>query len=133
MVSSLSSTRGIPPHQILVIDDQPIARTTLRRTLEYYHYAVLEAADGKEALRIFHQHRPHIGLVLLDLSLPDAPGERVLAALRTLDPKVRVAVCTDQSAVELKGKDEFKDVVGVLRKPVSTDRLLAVVRRGLYA
>lgn len=121
-----------PRNQILVVEDQLIARQTLRRTLEYYQHGVLEAADGRQALQVFHRHRRRIGMVLLDLTLPDVPAVKVLAALRTLEPRVRVAVCTEESVSEAKGSEELAGVVGVLRKPIRADRLLAVVRRGLY-
>ena len=118
---------------ILVIDDQGIARKTIRRMLEYHGYTVLEAADGREALEIFQREQAAIGLVVLDLTLPDTSGEKMLARLRVLAPQVKVAVCTDQTVSELKHQDEFREVVGVLRKPVRTDRLLATVRQALEA
>ena len=55
----------------------------------------------------------------------------MLAALRTLDADVKVAVCTDDSLTESKAKDEFKDLVGILKRPLRTDRLLAILRQEL--
>jgi len=118
---------------ILIIDDQTIARQTIRSQLEYYGYTVLEGTDGMDGLKVFRQDQTRIGLVLLDLTLPDISGEDVLAQLRAIDPTVKVAVCTEQPVTEIKSRDEFKEVVGVLRKPVRTDRLLAVARKGLDA
>ena len=118
---------------ILVIDDQGIARKTIRRMLEYHGYTVLEAADGREALEVFQREQAAIGLVVLDLTLPDTSGEQMLARLRVLEPQVKVAVCTDQTVSELKRQDEFREVAGIIRKPVRTDRLLATVRQALEA
>ena len=116
---------------VLVIEDQAIARKTVRQQLEYYGYTVLEATPGKEGLQLFNQNKSDVGMVLLDLSLPDVSGEQMLAALHTLDANVKVAVCTDESLTESKSKEEFKDLVGILKRPVRTDRLLAVLRKGL--
>ena len=121
------------PKTILVIDDQGIARKTIRRMLEYHGYTVLEATDGREALEVFQREQAAIGLVVLDLTLPDTSGEQMLARLRVLAPQVKVAVCTDQTVSELKRQDAFREVVGILRKPVRTDRLLATVRQALEA
>ena len=116
---------------VLLIEDQAIARQTMRQQLEYYGYKILEATTGKEGLQLFNQNKADVGIVLLDLTLPDVSVEQMLAALRTLDADVRVAVCTDDSLTESKSKEEFKDLVGILKRPVRTDRLLAVLRKGL--
>ena len=114
---------------VLVIEDQAIARKTMCQQLEYYGYKVLEASTGKEGLQLFNQ--PDVGMVLLDLSLPDVSSDQMLAALRTLESNVKVAVCTDESLTESKSKEEFKDLVGILKRPVRTDRLLALLHKGL--
>lgn len=114
---------------ILVIDDQAIARSTIRRQLEYYGFEVLEGASALEGLRLFYQERARIGLVLLDLVLPDLSGQETLSRLRRLDPQVKVALCTEEMATETKAQEQYQDVLGVIRKPIRTDRLLAVVRK----
>ena len=124
----------IPPTAtILIIDDQAMARKNVRRTLEYYGHTVLEGEDGRNGLQLFNQEQARIDLVLLSLTMSGTPGEKILAALRTLKPQIKVAVFTDQPTTELKAKDEFGNLVGIIRKPVSTDRLLAVVRKGMEA
>ena len=121
------------PKTILVVDDQAVARKTIRQMLEYCGYSVLEAADGKEGLALAVRDQDSIGLVLLGLTLPDLSGEEMLRRLRVLGPQLKVAVCTDQSVAELKRKTEYREIAGVLRKPVRTDRLLAIVRQTLGA
>ena len=116
---------------VLVIEDQAIARKTVCKQLEYYGYQTLEAPTGKEGLLLFNKHKSEVGLVLLDLTLPDVSSKKMLAALRTLDADVKVAVCTDASLTESKAKDEFKELVGILKRPLRTDRLLAVLRQEL--
>ncbi len=124
----------IPPTAtILIIDDQAMARKNVRRTLEYYGHTVLEGEDGRNGLQLFNQEQAKIDLVLLSLTMSGTPGEKILAALQTLKPQIKVAVFTDQPTTELKAKDGFENLVGVIRKPVITDRLLAVVRKALEA
>jgi len=118
-----------PAKAILVIDDQAIARSTVRRQLEYYGFTVLEGASAIEGLKIFYQERGRIGLVLLDLVLPDLSGEEALRRLRKLDPQVQIALCSEEMATQTKAREEYQGVAGVIRKPVRTDRLLAVVRK----
>ncbi len=70
--------------QLLVVDDEEKLREVLVSYFEAKGYAVFAAATGAEALRIFE--RENIALVLLDLMLPDLPGEEVCAALRRRSP-----------------------------------------------
>ena len=121
------------PSQILVISDQSLARANMRRTLEYYGYAVLEAPNARDGLQQFHRERSRISLVVIDLSPNDVPEVKLLAGLRTIERDVKVAVCTDQPTTELKKQTPYQGVTGILRKPVSTDRLLALVRKSLEA
>ena len=81
---------------------------------------------GLEAL---NSYRKQIGLVLLDAALPGVTPDKMLAAVRSVGGEIPVAICTDDSVSEAKSK--FTAVTGVLRKPIRTDRLLAVVRKAM--
>jgi DNA-binding response OmpR family regulator/nitrogen-specific signal transduction histidine kinase len=69
--------------KILVIDDDPAARYTIRRLLEQGAWHVLEAGDAREGLRAASAMRP--ALIVLDLNLPDRRGEEVLTELQALE------------------------------------------------
>jgi DNA-binding response OmpR family regulator len=114
---------------ILVVDDSAIARKTLAKNLEYYGFDVFEAESGIEGLQTYLAKKREIALVLLDLVLPDVPGERVLGKLLELDPEVKVVVCTETASTDVK--QQGLKVAGVLRKPVSMDRLLKVLHLAL--
>jgi len=67
---------------ILVVDDEATVREVLRRYLEREGYAVLEAADGRQALAAFEEQPP--ALVILDWMLPGMDGLEVADELRRL-------------------------------------------------
>lgn len=118
-----------PTWTILLIDAQPMSRNTLKSQLEYYQYIVLPADSARSGVQLFQQHQRSIDLVVLDLDLKDAPGAKVLAILRKLSPALKIIAITDQSVTE--GRPEFEGIAGLLRKPIRTDRLLALVGRAL--
>ncbi len=66
--------------RVLVVDDEPDVRATLRAVLEADGYEVLEAASGDEALRELARERPR--LVLLDVRMPNMDGFQVAEAIR---------------------------------------------------
>lgn len=58
--------------RILVVDDEPQIRRTLRATLVPQGYTVSDAASGEEALEALREGKPD--LVLLDLNMPGMGG-----------------------------------------------------------
>jgi CheY-like chemotaxis protein len=65
---------------ILNVDDQDAPRYVKTRDLQQAGFAVLEASDGAETLRLFKQHKPPV--ILLDVHLPDIIGYEVSSKSR---------------------------------------------------
>ena len=70
-----------PSNVVLLIDDEPKIRRFLRAGFELQGYAVLEAENAAEGLKIATFSAPD--LIILDLSLPDLHGAEVLERLRS--------------------------------------------------
>jgi DNA-binding response OmpR family regulator len=66
--------------RILIVDDEPSVHDVLRAYLSHHGYDVVSARTGREALALAADRPP--ALVVLDLGLPDIPGEEVCAVLR---------------------------------------------------
>jgi DNA-binding NtrC family response regulator len=119
------------PLTILIIAEQSMARKTLRRMLEYYKLEVLEGADARKGVEIFNREHQRIGLILLDANLSGITATKMLRVLRTIDAAAKIALCTEESAAETRGRQDYGELVGVLKKPIRTDRLLAIVRKAM--
>lgn len=110
---------------VLVVDDDPAMRRTLRINLRARDYDVEEAADGRSALQIVDERMPDV--ILLDLGLPDLDGVSVLRRLRefTQVPVIVVSARTESDdkveALDL-GADDF------VTKPFAIEELLARIR-----
>ena len=79
--------------RILVVDDHALIREALRGILNELKddATILEAADGRQAMRFIEDH-PDVGLILLDLNLPDRDGFAVLRDLRVRYPAISIVV-----------------------------------------
>ena len=79
--------------KILVVDDHFLIREALRTVLMQLkrNATVLEAVDGRQTMQLASEHTD-IGLVLLDLNLPDRDGFSVLGDLRERHPAMSVVV-----------------------------------------
>ena len=114
--------------RILIIDDESSIRSMLKAALSAHGYEVAEAANGKDGIVLASSFHPH--LIILDLGLPEIPGDEVLAKLRswTQVPVIVLTVSDDEeSKVRLldQGADDY------LTKPFGLQELLARIRVGL--
>ena len=117
---------------VLVIDDDPVARLILRSALESAGYRVSEAAGGAEALRLFRAAPAE--LVFCDMYMPDGDGLETIPALRRERPRVRiVAVSGGSRAVTFDALPVAKRLGAVLtlRKPLSRECVLAAAAQAL--
>lgn len=83
--------------RILVVDDDPEARRSVRRVLTRAGHTVVEAATGGDALRAVFEQAP-VEVVLLDLGLPDGYGLDILSAIRGSGAVPAVIVLTGSDA-----------------------------------
>src|SRR5882757_5096265 len=79
--------------KIIVIDDHVLIRQAMHGVLKKLRRdsVVLEAANYQQAQQLF-SNNPDIGLILLDLTLPDRDGFSVLAELRESYPAIPLVV-----------------------------------------
>jgi CheY-like chemotaxis protein len=106
---------------VLVVDDEPDIRESLRDALEDEGYDVVTAANGREALTVLPR-LPRPLAMILDIIMPVMSGAELYMALQA-DPllaSIPVVVSTS---------DPSRAPAGVLlmRKPIDLDRLLAVI------
>jgi len=75
--------------KILVVDDHVLIREALRGVLTELKRdaTVFEASDSRQAMAVIAEHAD-LGLILLDLNLPDRDGFSVLAELRAHYPAI---------------------------------------------
>jgi two-component system, OmpR family, KDP operon response regulator KdpE len=114
--------------RILVVDDEPQIRRTLRTALTAAGYEVDDAKNGEQALEKVREYRPD--LVLLDINMPGLGGLAACRAIRA-DSGVGIIMLTVRNSEEDKiealdaGADDF------ITKPFSTPELLARIRAAL--
>ena len=117
---------------LLVIDDDPGARSVVGRVLERSGYRTLLATDGSEGLRMFRQHRDEIRLVLLDWHLPGPSGKKTLASLLEVRPDLRVVLISGDPEATTDPV-ATGNTVSILQKPFTPRELTLAVRTVLGA
>ena len=82
----------MPEFSLLLVDDELPLLGLLKKYLEREGYYVETAADGTSALAAAHSR--NFDLIVLDLNLPDMPGEAVMLQLLTPLPSCRFLICS---------------------------------------
>lgn len=114
---------GAPRGRILVVEDDPEAALFAAYALEKRgRFSVTHTSDPVRALALAAAEP--WDLALTDLDLPFISGAELIAALRTVAPKLPVILLTAHPRAEFAGADACRPD-GLLVKPVSAERLLA--------
>lgn len=117
------------PLAVMLVDDHPLWRDTLRKILEHQRFAVVvaEASDGEEAVAQAEMARP--GLVVMDIQLPNRNGIEATRDLVAKQPdlKVLVLASSDDRTQVLAAVEA--GACGYLLKTASSEEVREAVRR----
>ena len=115
--------------RILVVDDENNIRETLSDILKDEGYNVFTAADGQEAIKLLDSER--FNVVLLDLWIPGAGGMEVLKHIIDTQPTCQTIIISGHGTIDSAVKATKMGAFDFLEKPLSTDRLLNVIKHAL--
>jgi len=108
--------------KVLIVEDDDDLRDLVRTVVEREGMATIEAADGREGLRQFYEHRP--SLLILDIGLPELDGWQVLERVRELgDVPVLILTAASDELDKVRGLRQGAD--DYVTKPFGRQELLA--------
>jgi DNA-binding NarL/FixJ family response regulator len=114
--------------RVLVVDDHPLLREGVAAVVERQADMALvaEAADGREALERYREHRPDV--TLMDLQMPGMGGVEAIAAIRLEFPNARIIVLTTHRG-DVQALRAFKaGAYGYLLKNMVRKELVETIR-----
>jgi len=86
--------------RVLIVDDNPCVRATIRDVLEDLPLRYVECGDGGEVLAHFEAFVPH--WVLMDIRMPGMDGITATAVLRAAHPEARVIMVSDHDQEDVR-------------------------------
>lgn len=114
---------------VLIADDDPVVRRLLEVTLSRRGFRVYLAADGAEAVEVYRRHGAAVGVALLDVQMPGLDGAATLAALRAIDPGVRVLLMSGNPREYTPEQLREMGVGELLVKPFQPAEVAGALRR----
>ncbi|WP_193075730.1 sigma-54-dependent transcriptional regulator [Pseudomonas sp. FME51] len=112
---------------ILVVEDEPIIRTALRRLLERHHYQVSEAGAVHEAVENYRLDE--FALIISDLRLPGEPGTELIRRA----PDTPVLIMTSYASLRSAVDSMKLGAVDYIAKPFDHEEMLQTVARIIEA
>jgi len=120
---------GNAGRKILVVDDNAEFVEFIKRVLEGKDFKVSIAHNGKAAIEKAISDIPE--LVLLDLKLPDIPGEEVLVRIKEIDKDLAVIVITGYGGEQVAVDMMRKGAIDFLSKPIEYEVLISSIKNAL--
>jgi CheY-like chemotaxis protein len=118
---------------VLLAEDEPAVRSLARRILERYGYTVLEARDGKDALRVAEHYRQPIQLLVTDMMMPELSGRDVWTALSAKRSDLRVLYMSGYTNDDMMRRGFLDAGAAFLQKPFTETDLARAARTVLDA
>jgi YesN/AraC family two-component response regulator len=117
-------------YDILVVDDEPMIRDGLKVALDMEGHRTLTASDGKEALKIVDENKPHI--IITDIIMPESDGIEVICTVKENNPDIKILAISGGGRIS--AQDHLKiarqlGAIGVLAKPFSTEELIIEINK----
>lgn len=117
-------------NKVLIVDDDPRNIFALRLTLRARGFQVETSTIAKEAVEIL-QNDPEIGLVLMDMMMPDMDGYAALQMIRQIPAiqNIPVIAVTAQAMPEDRQKCLDAGAQDYVKKPIDVDLLLIAIEK----
>ncbi|MDI9645611.1 MAG: response regulator [Archaeoglobales archaeon] len=109
--------------KILIVDDEIAMREILKIMLK--NYVIVEASNGREAIKIFCEERPEV--VLMDIMMPLMDGIKATAEIKKIDPNVKIIAITAYATAKgdqiLEAGADF-----ILKKPFTRREVIEAIK-----
>lgn len=111
--------------KVLIADDEAGVRSFARTVLEQAGYDIVEAADGKEALREFAKQR--VDLLITDIVMPEKEGLETIQSIRRGYPATPILAISGAFGGQFLLAAQMLGARAVLSKPIAAEALVAKV------
>lgn len=116
---------------VLIVDDEPMVLSTMRRTLESSGYRVACALTVDEAIRVLQDQVEDMDVAIVDLTIGDRGAPPVVAALRQIKQGLPVLLISGYPLDEHSEELRAAGANGFVSKPFRADELDRVIQRVL--
>jgi DNA-binding response OmpR family regulator len=114
---------------ILVVDDEPVARQSLTDILKLEGYIVSAVSNGQAAVEHVRTHA--VDVMIVDLKMPGMDGLEVIQVVNQTSPETEIILLTAHGSIESAMQALRLRIHDYLLKPASPPQILASIKKGL--
>ena len=115
------------PACILLVEDEPLVRMFAADALEDAGFRVEQASNGMEALHALQILERELSAVVIDVGLPDRPGDEIAAEMRARLALLPILIASGRSEKELRARFAVDSRVAIMPKPYTGPMLIATL------
>ncbi len=112
---------------ILIVEDETVVSFFIRTVFEERGLRVAVAATAAEALQLIQTLGSDLGAAIIDVGLPDTPGDQLIAPIRATLPELPIVIATGFSETEFGRRFQDDERVRVIGKPFDAPQLWSVL------
>jgi DNA-binding NtrC family response regulator len=118
---------GAAATTILIVEDEIVVSFFMRALFEEKGLQVAIAATAAEALRLVDELGRSLRAAVIDVGLPDSPGDQLVPPIRACLPELPIVIATGFSETEFGRRFEADRRVRVIGKPFDAPQLWSVL------
>lgn len=116
---------------ILLADDEPAVRDSMKKILEEFGFTVIEAADGEDAVEKFMENRSSIHLLFFDVAMPKKSGLEAYEEIKKVSPHIKAIFISGYAENIMRAQKILEEDLNFITKPVQPHKLVNEIRRVL--
>jgi DNA-binding response OmpR family regulator len=113
----------------LLVEDELLVAMVAMDALDELGFRVLEASSAARALELAQAHQGAIAFAMVDLGLPDRPGEELVCELRGLYPTLPIIIASGKGAGSVDGGVRSLANIAFVNKPYDFENLRVTIER----
>ncbi len=108
--------------KVLLVEDDEMARKSLKKVIEKEGYSVLVACDGYEGLSLYNSEKPDV--VITDVKMPRVDGIEVIQRIKEMSKTTEVILITGHGDMDMAILALRERALDYIKKPIDIDQLI---------
>jgi DNA-binding NtrC family response regulator len=113
---------------ILIAEDEPQVRGSMRLILQEHGYKIIEAENGEDAVRKFEDNRGRVSLVLLDVIMPVRNGREAYEEINGIEPGIKTIFMSGYTDDIISRNGILDEAFDFISKPIDPGTLMRKIR-----
>jgi CheY-like chemotaxis protein len=118
---------AVDRQKVLLVEDEALVAMIAADTLDELGYDVVQVGTARAALEQAEKDCARFALAVIDMGLPDRPGQQLIAELRKICPSLPIIVASGYGESEVRRRFEVEQRFAFLGKPFEQATLRAAI------